>query len=147
MRTDSRIRALEWAMAVLALLTVPLLVLEDRASDPSLRQAAHVLNWIVWLAFCTEFTVRWIIRRSPRFLIEAWFDLLLIAVSPPFLVPEYWQSLRSIRAVRILRLLRLVRVGAIAGLALRLSRRLFGRRKFHYTAILALAVVFMGALD
>jgi voltage-gated potassium channel len=146
MQTPIRIRALEWAMAILALLTVPLLVIEDRAADPVLRQTAHVLNWIVWLAFCAEFVVRWIAGKRVGFLREAWFDLLLIALSPPFLVPDYWQSLRSIRVVRLFRLLRLVRVGAITGKALRLSRRLFGRRKFHYTAIVAVAVVFMGAL-
>jgi hypothetical protein len=31
-------------MAVLALLIVPALVLKDRATDPRLREAAHVLN-------------------------------------------------------------------------------------------------------
>jgi voltage-gated potassium channel len=146
MRKESGIHAAEWAMAIFALLTVPLLVIEDRASDPSVRQAAHILNWIVWLTFCVEFIVRWILRKSLSFVREAWFDLLLIVISPPFLVPDYWQGLRSIRVVRFFRLLRLIRVGAITGLALRLSRRLFGRRKFHYTAIVALAVVFMGAL-
>jgi hypothetical protein len=40
------LRALEWPMAVLALLIVPALVLEDRATDPRLREAAHLLNWI-----------------------------------------------------------------------------------------------------
>lgn len=34
-------------MAVLALLIVPALVLEDRVTDPRLREAAHILNWIV----------------------------------------------------------------------------------------------------
>lgn len=133
-------------MAVLALLIVPALVLEDRATDPRLREVAHILNWIVWLAFCAEFVIRWIPRRSVTFLREAWFDLLLIVISPPFLVPDYWQGLRSLRAVRVLRMLRLVRAGAIAGIGLRLTRRLFGRRKFHYTALVAIAVVFMGAL-
>jgi voltage-gated potassium channel len=46
----------------------------------------------------------------------------------------------------VLRLLRLIRAGAVAGIGLRLSRRLFGRRRFHYTALVAIAVVFMGAL-
>jgi voltage-gated potassium channel len=133
-------------MAVLALLIVPALVLEDRATDPRLREAAHLLNWIVWVAFCAEFVIRWIARGSAKFLREAWFDLLLIVISPPFLVPEYWQGLRSVRAVRIIRLLRLIRAGAVAGIGLRLARRLFGRRKFHYTALVAIAVVFLGAL-
>jgi voltage-gated potassium channel len=140
------LRALEWPMAVLALVTVPALVLEYRATDPRLREAAYVLNWIVWLAFCGEFALRWVARGSTKFLREAWFDLLLIVVSPPFFVPDYLQSLRGVRALRILRLLRLVRAGAVAGMGLRLSRRLFGRRKFHYTALVAVAVVFVGAL-
>lgn len=140
--------ALEWPVAVLALLIVPALVLEDRAGDWRLREAAHVANWIVWITFCVEFGVRWVARGSIRFLREAWFDLVLIVVSPPFLVPEFFQGIRavrSVRAIRALRMLRLLRAGAVAGIGLRFAQRLFGRRKFHYTALVALAVVFIGA--
>jgi voltage-gated potassium channel len=42
-------------------------------------------------------------------------------------------------------MLRLLRAGAVAGIGLRFAQRLFGRRKFHYTALVALAVVFIGA--
>jgi len=121
-------------------------VLEDRATHPRIQEAAHVFNWIVWVAFCVEFGIRWIARGSIRFLREAWFDLLLILVSPPFLVPDYWQGVRSLRAVRGLRLLRLLRAGAVTGIGLRLSRRVFGKRKLHYTAVVAIAIVFVGAL-
>ena len=48
--------------------------------------------------------------------------------------------------IRGLRVLRLVRASAVAAIGLRLSSHLFGRRKFHYTALLAVAVVFLGAL-
>ena len=65
---------------------------------------------------------------------------------PPFLVPSQLQGARGLRAVRILRLLRLVRAGAVAAIGLRLSRHLFGRRKFHYTVLVAVAVVLLGAL-
>ena len=142
----NRLAVLEWSMAVLALLVVPALVLEDRATEPWLREAAHIINWIVWLAFCVEFAVRWAAAGKWRFLRTAWFDLLLIAISPPFLVPDVLQGARSLRAVRAIRLLRLVRAGAVASIGLRLSRGLFGRRKFHYTVLVAIAVVFMGAL-
>lgn len=138
--------ALEWPVAILALLIVPALVLEDRTTDPTLRELARLTNWIVWVAFCVEFGVRWAARPTARFLREAWFDLTLIVVSPPFLVPEYLQGVRSVRALRAIRVLRLVRAGAVAGIGLRLARRLFGRNKFHYTALVAIAVVFMGAL-
>jgi voltage-gated potassium channel len=139
------VKALEWPMAIMALLVVPALVLENRATDPRLREIAHVINWIVWIAFCVEFAVRWAAARTWGFLRLAWFDLLLIVISPPFFVPDSLQSTRSLRALRILRLLRLVRAGAVATIGLRMSRRLFGRRKFHYTLLIATAVVFMGA--
>jgi voltage-gated potassium channel len=137
---------LEWPIAILALLVVPALVLEEHGGDARLREAAYFTNWVVWLAFCGEFGIRWAARPRLRFLREAWFDLLLIVVSPPFLVPDALQGARGLRAVRMLRLLRLVRAGAVAAIGLRLGRHLFGRRKFHYTAVVAVAVVLMGAL-
>jgi voltage-gated potassium channel len=144
--SDRAVRVLEWPIAVMALLVVPALILEDRATDPAIRHAAYLANWIVWLAFCAEFVIRWVADGRGRFLREAWFDLALIVISPPFLVPEYLQGVRSLRSLRVLRMLRLLRAGALAGIGLRLARGLFGRRKFHYTALVAVAVVFMGAL-
>jgi len=145
-RTTKLLNALEWPIAFLALLVVPALVLEDRATDPHIRETARLVNWIVWLAFCAEFGIRWAAARTTRFLRTAWFDLLLILISPPFFVPDYLQSTRSLRVLRILRLVRLVRAGAVAGIGLRLFRKLIGRRKFHYTALVAVAVICMGAL-
>jgi voltage-gated potassium channel len=137
---------LEWPIAFLALLIVPALILEEHGADAGIRQAAYVTNWVVWLAFCGEFGIRWAARPSLQFLRGAWFDLLLIVVSPPFLVPDALQGARGLRVVRLLRLLRLARAGAVAAIGLRLSRHLFGRRKFHYTALVAVAVVLLGAL-
>jgi hypothetical protein len=48
-------RASDLPMAVLALLIVPALILEERAKSAVVRQLATGLNWIVWLAFCAEF--------------------------------------------------------------------------------------------
>jgi protein-S-isoprenylcysteine O-methyltransferase Ste14 len=81
---DRTAKWLEWPVALLALLIVPALVLEERAGDSGLRQAAHVTNWIIWVACVLEFAVRWTAARSWRFLRTAWFDLLLIVISPPF---------------------------------------------------------------
>lgn len=137
---------LEWPVAFLALLIVPALVLEEKATDPRLQALASLTNWFVWLAFCAEFALHLAARRRLRFLRDAWFDLLLIVVSPPFLVPRALQGARSLRVVRTLRLIRLVRAGAVATIGLRVSAHLFGRRKFHYTALVASAVVILGAL-
>jgi voltage-gated potassium channel len=146
MRTSERIvQFTQWPIFIMAVLVVPILVLEDRATDPQVRYLAHVANWIIWLAFCADFGIRWMVRGTSRHFREAWFDLALILVSPPFLVPDYLQGVRGLRAIRALRMLRLLRAGAVAGIALRVSRKLFGKRKFHYTALVAIAVVILGA--
>src|SRR5260221_6766428 len=74
---------LEWPIAILALLIVPALVLEEYGTDARLREAAYVTNWVVWLAFCGELGIRWAARPRLRFLRDAWVDLLLIVNGPP----------------------------------------------------------------
>jgi len=137
---------LEWPVAFLAFLIVPAIVLEEKATSPLLRNIAYITNWVVWIAFCLEFVIRWAAERRVAFFRTAWFDLLLIVVSPPFLVPSAFQGTRSLRAIRTLRLLRVLRAGAVATLALKVSAHLFGRRKFHYTVLVGAAVILLGAL-
>jgi voltage-gated potassium channel len=141
MRT-ARLRVLEWPLAVLALLVVPALIIEERAVSPELQRAARVLNWIIWLAFCADFALHWILSRRWNYPRTAWFDVALIVLTPPFLVPESLQGARSLRA---LRLLRLVRAAAVAGIGLRSAKRSFGARKFHLVALFAAATVVLGA--
>lgn len=50
--------ALEWPLGFLALLIVPALVLEEKASDPHFRGAAYITKWILWLAFVAAFAIR-----------------------------------------------------------------------------------------
>jgi hypothetical protein len=54
-RFDRIERATDLPMAVLALLIVPALILEETAQSPGVRTFATVLNWIVWLAFYAEY--------------------------------------------------------------------------------------------
>lgn len=134
---------LEWPLVVLALLVIPALVVETRAESAQLRAGAVVANWIIWCGFAVDFAIRWAAARRWSYLREAWFDFALLVVTPPFGVPAYLQGARSLRALRALRLLRTV---AVAGMGIRLARRLFGRRKFHYVAALALVVIGIGAV-
>jgi voltage-gated potassium channel len=121
---------------------VPVLLMESRADSPALRATALVANWTIWAVFCLDFGIRWAAARRLSFLRDAWFHALLIVVSPP-VAPEFLQGARMLRALRSLQLLRSM---AIATMGLVLARRLFGRRKFQYVALLALALVFLGAL-
>ena len=108
---------------MLALLVVPALVIEEHATTPLVRHIAVTLNWIIWLAFCAEFAIRWAADRTLAFPRKAWFDLVPILISPPFAVPGLLQGARSLR---ILRVLRLVRALGVAGMGLRLAQRHFG---------------------
>jgi voltage-gated potassium channel len=134
--------AFEWLMALLAILVIPALVMERRAPTPEIRTAAVILNWIIWLAFVIEFAVRWIADGRRSFPRRAWFDVVLIAVTPPIGVPDSMQGFRTLRALRVLRLFRAF--GVIA-MALRLGRRHFGKRQFHYVGLVAIATVLLGA--
>jgi voltage-gated potassium channel len=142
-RLQRAVRQLEWPMAFLALLVIPVLVMEDRATTPELRQGAVVINWIIWLAFVGEFGVRWAADRTAAYPRRAWFDLLLIVVTPPFIVPNLMQGMRSLR---IIRLLRLLRAFGVAAMGLKLAQRHFGQKRFHYVLLVACGTVVLGAV-
>lgn len=137
---------LDLPVGLLAILVIPALVIEDHASAPELLRVAFAINWIVWIAFCSEFALRFAGTPTWQTVRANWFDVLLIGLSPPFLVPQYLQATRSLRLVRLLRLLRLMRLGAVAALGLRYSRKFFVHRKFHFVGLVAVAVVLLGAL-
>ena len=119
-RLQRLVRRFEWPMALLALLVIPVLVMEDRATTPELREVANAVNWIIWIAFVVEFAVRWSADRTLAFTRKAWFDLLLIVAAPPFGVPDAMQGILSLR---LLRLLRLVKAVGVAAMGFRLAQR------------------------
>jgi voltage-gated potassium channel len=130
-------------MAMLALAVIPALLLEDGAATPRIQAAATVVNWVVWLAFCGEFFLR--LSAAPHrmeFLRRSWVDVAIIAVSPPFGVPNFLQSLRSLRAIRLLKLIRAL---AFLNIGLRSSKRALRHRRFHYVLLVATSVMLLGA--
>ncbi|OFW02253.1 MAG: hypothetical protein A3J29_23170 [Acidobacteria bacterium RIFCSPLOWO2_12_FULL_67_14b] len=134
-------------MALLALLVIPALILDDGDATPRVHLIATSVNWFVWLAFCGEFGLRLAVAPNRRaFVQRSWVDLLIIVVSPPFGVPEALQGLRAIRALRILRLLRLVRAVGILTIGLRASRRVLRRHQFQYVLVVTGAVMLLGSV-
>lgn len=137
---------IEWPLAMLALLVVPILILEDRTTNPSIRWLCSVINWFVWLAFLAEVGLQFsVAKRWRSFLRASWGNLLIILLSPPFLVPDALQTLRSVRALRLLRLLKLVRGGAVATIGLRTARRAMGSHGFPYVMVVAIVAIGLGA--
>jgi voltage-gated potassium channel len=140
------LQKLEWPLAVMALLVVPALILEDRATNATVRILCNVINWCVWTAFAAEFVLGLSTADSRRtFLRTSWFELLIILVSPPFGVPDVLQSVRGLRALRLLRLLRLVRGVAVATIGLRTAKKSLQSHGFHYVLIIALVATALGA--
>jgi voltage-gated potassium channel len=140
-------RATDLPIALLALLVVPALVLEEYAQSAGVRTFALVLNWTVWLAFCAEYLGKLAFAPSRRaYIRRAWFDLLIILLSPPFLVPNAVQGTRAVRAVRALRVLRLVRAAAVAAIGLKEAGEAFKQRRFHYVVLTTIVVVSLGAI-
>lgn len=142
-RLQRLVRRFEWPMALLALLVIPVLVLEDRATTPALREVANAINWAIWIAFLVEFAIRWSADRTLAFPRKAWFDLMLLVVAPPFGVPDAMQGIRSLR---VLRLLRLVRAVSVAVMGFRLAQRHFAKKNFHYVLLIAVGTVVLGAV-
>src|SRR5258708_38978748 len=79
---------LEWPVAFLALLVVPALVLEGKAADPRLREAAYITNWVVWIAFVAEFAIRWAADRRAGLFRDPRFAPLRLRHAPPLPVPR-----------------------------------------------------------
>ena len=136
-------RTLEWPMALLALAVIPTMVVENRASTETVRNAALLFNWIIWLAFVLELLAKLAFATDRvECLRRSWFELTLIVVAPPF-VPD---ALQSARTLRVLRLLRLVRASLVAGVVLRRLRSLLQHRGFAYVLCVGTIAVSLGAV-
>jgi voltage-gated potassium channel len=140
------LQKLEWPLAIMALLVVPALILEDRTTNATVRILCNAINWCVWTAFAAEFLIGLSTACSRRtFLRKSWFELLVVLVSPPFGVPDVLQAVRGLRALRLLRLLRLVRGVAVATIGLRTAKKSLQSRGFHYVLVVALVATALGA--
>jgi voltage-gated potassium channel len=92
----------DWVTFFLALLLVPVLLIEETSGDASAVQLATAANAFIWLAFALDYAVDlW--RSSDRgvYVKTHWFDLALIVVSPPLLVPPEAQVLRAVALIGI----------------------------------------------
>ena len=94
----------DWVIFFLALLLVPVLLLEETSTDPSVVGAATIANAVIWILFALDYAVDlWRAPDRGAHVRSHWWDLALIVVSPPLLVPPEAQALRVLRAARLLR--------------------------------------------
>ncbi len=132
----------DWATFFLALLLVPVLVLEESSADPGVVQLATLANAFIWAAFTLDYALD--VRRATdrrEYVRTHWFDLALVVVSPPILVPAELQALRVLRAFRLLRAFAVVGI-----VAERLGRPLSRQAALAILAVLGAVLLAGGVL-
>jgi voltage-gated potassium channel len=134
-RADRIQQRFEWPVVVAALLTIPLLVIQESDFGEFWGSVATVLNWATWTVFFAEAAVMLAVTpRRGRWLRHHLIDVAVVVLTPPF-APQAWQNGRLFRLIRLLRLLR---VGAL--------RRLLSLEGMKYAAAVALATVLVGGI-
>lgn len=115
--------AVDMPLLVLALASVPLVVLED-TSQGAVSSAATVANWAIWGLFAVDLAVRvWLARGHRRkYLASHWYDVGIVVLS----VLPYLRPLRILRSARALRVLRAARVTVYATSIWQVALRLWG---------------------
>ena len=133
---------IEWSMLALAVLMLPILVLQESATDVDVVVLAERTSGLIWLAFLGEYL--YLLARARRrwpFVRRHWFDLLIIVATPPVVwVPA------ELEAFRALRVLRLVRALAVVGRTQHQLRKYLRRDSLPYLVILSVLVIFIGGL-
>jgi hypothetical protein len=128
----------EVLLLVLALLVIPVVLIQESHASHGWRELAAALNWVIWVGFVVEFLFILAVAPLKRAALRAhWLELLIVVVTPPF-VPRV---LSSLRAARLLRLLQVARLGLLGGQAMRLERALSSRTGFRYVAVFTAVVV------
>lgn len=134
--------AVEWSLFFLALLLVPLILIQVTTTDPQTLFAVEIVNALIWLAFAGDLV--YLYRRSPgprAFVREHWLDLGIVLLSPPFILPA------EVASLRLLRILRLVRLLAVVGRLQKGTGRALGRQGLAYIGVLGAFFVFVGGVS
>jgi hypothetical protein len=137
-------------------------LVEELSTDATALRVASATSWIIWLVFLADFVVRWT-REGGRAFWKApatKIDLAVVLLTSP--VIELFAAtlggwLNRVGVFRLLRLAprffqllgrlsRLLRTATTALGSARTFRRLFGRRRFHYTFTMAMTIVCVFAL-
>jgi voltage-gated potassium channel len=133
---------LEWTMFILALLMVPLVVIQESSNDAEVLLWTERLNALIWAAFVVEYLYLFVLADNKRRFVRGhWFDLLIIVVTPPIaLLPTELDALRALRVLRVIRAI------AAIGRANHVLRRFLRRDSLPYIVALSLFVVLLGGL-
>lgn len=119
---------------VAAALVIPVVLIEQADTNDTLKAAAGIANWVIWLVFFAEVVFMLaIVPDRRRWLLDNPLDVAIVVLTPPFLPA----SLQALRVFRLLRLVRLIRV-------LQAARRIFSPKGLQWALLLGLLTLFIG---
>lgn len=123
----------EWPVVVAALLTIPILIIQESDFGEPWGTVSTVLNWGTWLVFFAEAVVMLAVVPDRRKWLRAHLlDIAVVVFTPPF-APQAWQNGRLFRLVRLLRVFRVLAL-----------RRLLSLEGMKYAAMVALGTIIVG---
>lgn len=126
-------RKFEWPVVIAALLTVPILVIQESHLGEPWQAIGTILSWLTWCTFALETVVMlWIVERRSAWMRRHLVDLAVVILTPPF-APAAWQAGRVFRLGRLLRLVRIFSV-----------RRLLSLEGMKHAALVAAGTVVVG---
>jgi voltage-gated potassium channel len=123
----------EWPVVVAALLTIPILVIQESDFGEPWGTVATVLNWVTWTTFFAEAAVMLaVVPDRRKWLRRHLLDVAVVVLTPPF-APQAWQNGRLFRLVRLLRVFRVLAL-----------RKLLSLEGMKYAAMVAVGTVIIG---
>jgi voltage-gated potassium channel len=124
---------LEWPVVVAALLTIPIIVIQESDFGDPWETVATVLNWATWSVFLAETVIMLsLVPDRRRWIRHHLLDVAVVILTPPF-APQAWQNGRLFRLVRLLRIFRVFAL-----------RRLLSLEGMKYAAAVAAGTVLVG---
>ena len=136
LRAEHAARWLEIPLIVAALLTVPIIIVQESNFGRSWEALATVLDWCIWGMFLANVVIMLaVVPNRRRWLANNPMDVLIVVLTPPFLPA-------SMKLARMLPLVRLIWLMVVTN---RL-RRLFSLQGLRYAALIVFTVVVGGGV-
>lgn len=134
-RSEAIQERFEWPVIAAALLTIPLVLIQESHLPEPWPTLGTVLNWGTWLVFASEVAVMlWVAPRKWVWARSHMLDIVVTVLTPPF-APAAWQAGRVYRVARLLRLLRVFSL-----------RRMLTFDGIKIAALMAVATVVVGGV-
>jgi voltage-gated potassium channel len=139
----------EWIMALLAIASVGLIVLEDRMTlDPFQARLLSGVDTGIWLIFVVDYTVGLYLSRA-RWDYAKGHVVELIAILPFSSLLKGLRALRLVRLSRAARLVRLTRMVRLVAYGTRMAwmlRRFFATHNFYLSVIFTTLFILFGSM-